>query len=69
LGGVQTPGILIVKKEILRQNPVPVGGGGGGAVFFVMETDHRFLKEPELREEAGTPAIVESIRAGMTFNF
>jgi selenocysteine lyase/cysteine desulfurase len=67
LGGVQTPGILIVKKEILRQNPVPVGGGGGGAVFFVKETDHRFLKEPELREEAGTPAIVESIRAGRTF--
>lgn len=28
------------------------------------ESDHRFLKEGELREEAGTPAIVESIRAG-----
>jgi hypothetical protein len=27
----------------------------------------RFLKEAELREEAGTPAIVESIRAGRNF--
>ena len=41
IGGVQTPGILVVKKEVLRQNAVPVGGGGGGAVFFVTETDHR----------------------------
>ena len=64
IGGVQTPGILIVKKDILTQNAVPAGGGGGGAVFFVKENDHRFLKEAELREEAGTPAIVEAIRAG-----
>ena len=64
IGGVQTPGVLVVKKEVLRQNAVPAGGGGGGAVFFVKEQDHRFLKEAELREEAGTPAIVESIRAG-----
>ena len=64
IGGVQTPGILIVKKDILTQNAVPAGGGGGGAVFFVKENDHRFLQEAELREEAGTPAIVEAIRAG-----
>ena len=25
----------------------------------------RYLKEPELREEGGTPAIVETIRAGL----
>jgi selenocysteine lyase/cysteine desulfurase len=42
----------------------PNDGGGGGTVFFVTETNHRFLKDAELREEGGTPAIVESIRAG-----
>ena len=68
IGGVQTPGVLVVKKDVLRQNVVPAGGGGGGAVFFVTESDHRFLKEGELREEAGTPAIVESIRAGTHSN-
>ena len=29
--------------------------------------DHRYLKEPELKEEGGTPAIVETIRAGLVF--
>lgn len=63
VGGVQTPGILIAKKQLFS-NPKP-DGGGGGSVFFVTEDDHRYLKETELREEGGTPAIVESIRAGL----
>ena len=65
LGGVQTPGVLIAKKSLF-QNCVPEGAGGG-AVFYVTDTDHRFLQEPEMREEGGTPAIVESIRAGLVF--
>lgn len=28
---------------------------------------HRYLREPELKEEGGTPAIVEAIRAGLVF--
>ena len=63
VGGVQTPGILIAKKRLFS-NPKP-DGGGGGSVFFVTEDNHRYLKETELREEGGTPAIVESIRAGL----
>jgi len=65
VGGIQTPGILIAKKSLF-QNRVP-NGGGGGSVFYVTETDHRYLQEPEVREEGGTPAIVESIRAGLVF--
>ena len=65
LGGVQTPGVLIAKKSLF-QNSVPEGAGGG-AVFYVTDTDHRFLQEPEMREEGGTPAIVESVRAGLVF--
>ena len=42
VGGVQTPGVLIAKKSLFR-NRVP-NGGGGGAVFFVSETDHRWLQ-------------------------
>jgi len=63
VGGVQTPGVLIAKKALF-QNRVP-NGGGGGTVFYVTDTDHRYLQEPEMREEGGTPAIVESIRAGL----
>jgi len=65
VGGVQSPGILIAKK-MLFQNRVP-NGHGGGAVFYVTDSDHRYLQEPEVREEGGTPAIVESVRAGLVF--
>ncbi|CAH3196907.1 unnamed protein product [Porites evermanni] len=58
-------GILIAKKSLFR-NPVP-SGCGGGSVFFVTENSHRYLKEIEMREEAGTPAIVGAIRAGLVF--
>ncbi|KAJ8297700.1 hypothetical protein KUTeg_024231 [Tegillarca granosa] len=33
----------------------------------VRREGHRYLQEPELKEESGTPAIVESIRAGLVF--
>ena len=31
------------------------------------ENSHRYLKEIEMKEEAGTPAIVGAIRAGLVF--
>ncbi len=38
---------------------------GGGTVAFVDPMGHRYLDDPVAREEGGTPAIVESIRAGL----
>ena len=40
---------------------------GGGTVAYVNPTDHLYLADPAHREEAGTPAIIESIRAGLVF--
>jgi hypothetical protein len=40
---------------------------GGGTVAYVNPTEHDYLTDPEQREEGGTPAIVESIRAGLVF--
>ncbi|XP_052796961.1 uncharacterized protein LOC128229235 [Mya arenaria] len=65
VGGVQTPGVLIAKKKLFK-NTVP-DGCGGGSVFFVRRDGHRYLQEPELKEEGGTPAIVEAVRAGLVF--
>ncbi|XP_074637843.1 putative cysteine desulfurase [Acropora palmata] len=65
VGGPGTPGLLIAKKKLFR-NPVP-GGCGGGTVLFVTRETHLYLESIEEREEGGTPAIVESIRAGMVF--
>ena len=66
VGGVQTPGLLVVKKQLFH-NKMPTIGGGGGTVVWVTNRDHEYSKDPEVFEEGGTPAIVESIRAGLAF--
>ena len=65
VGGPGTPGVLIVRRELLA-NSVPEVVGGG-TVAYVNQAEHRYLSDPEHREEGGTPAIVESIRAGLVF--
>ncbi len=65
VGGPGTPGALLVKRRLLH-NRVPAVPGGG-TVEWVTEEGQRYHDEPELREEGGTPAIVESIRAGLVF--
>ena len=65
MGGPQTPGVLVVRRDLVR-NEVPTVPGGG-TVDFVDPTGHRYVTDPVKREEGGTPAIVESIRAGLVF--
>ena len=65
IGGPGTPGILVIRRELLA-NSVP-DVVGGGTVAYVNPLEHRYLADPEHREEGGTPAIVESIRAGLVF--
>ena len=65
VGGPGTPGVLIVKKKLLK-NSVPASPGGG-TVLYVTPVDHQFIADHERREEGGTPAIVESVRAGLVF--
>jgi selenocysteine lyase/cysteine desulfurase len=65
IGGPATPGVLVVRRE-LTTNRVP-DVPGGGTVVFVNKDEHRYLDDPAHREEGGTPAIIESIRAGLVF--
>ncbi|MGH2407227.1 MAG: aminotransferase class V-fold PLP-dependent enzyme [Candidatus Limnocylindrales bacterium] len=65
IGGPGTPGLLVARRELFH-NRVP-SLVGGGTVAFVNEIGHRYLTDVEHREEGGTPAIVESIRAGLVF--
>ncbi len=64
-GGPGTPGVLVAKRALFR-NTVPVVPGGG-TVAYVNPDRHEFLNDPIHREEGGTPAILESIRAGLVF--
>lgn len=65
VGGPGTPGVLIARRTLFvnRVPDVP----GGGTVKYVNAGDHDYHTTIEHREEAGTPAIVESIRAGLVF--
>lgn len=65
VGGPGTPGLLIAAKNLFT-SPVPVVPGGG-TVTYVNAEEHRYLTDIEHREEGGTPAIIESIRAGLVF--
>jgi selenocysteine lyase/cysteine desulfurase len=65
IGGPSTPGVLVARRSLLvnRVPDVPAGG----TVAYVNQLEHRYLDDPVHREEGGTPAIVEAIRAGLVF--
>ena len=65
IGGPGTPGVLVVNRRLLT-NSVPESVGGG-TVAYVNPLEHRYVTDAAHREEAGTPGIIESIRAGMVF--
>jgi selenocysteine lyase/cysteine desulfurase len=65
IGGPGTPGVLVARRELFT-NRVP-DVPGGGTVRYVSTAEHDYHPEIEHREEAGTPAIIESIRAGLVF--
>ena len=65
IGGPSTPGVLAARRELFT-NRVP-DVPGGGTVAYVNDDDHRYLPDPTHREEGGTPAIIEAIRAGLVF--
>jgi selenocysteine lyase/cysteine desulfurase len=65
IGGPSTPGVLVARRELFA-NRVPEVPGGG-TVAYVNTDDHRYLADPTQREEGGTPAIIEAVRAGLVF--
>lgn len=66
VGGPGTPGVLVAKRHLFR-NRVPATIGGG-TVSYVTPLDHVYIEDVERREEGGTPAIIEAIRAGLVFS-
>jgi selenocysteine lyase/cysteine desulfurase len=65
VGGPGTPGVLVAKRRLLSRRVPSVPGGG--TIVYVSPSRQSYHPEPAVREEAGTPAIVESIRAGLVF--
>lgn len=66
LGGVGSCGILVMKKALCTQSTPTFAGGG--TVGYVSRSSHTFLSDIELVEDAGTPAILQFIKASLAYN-
>jgi len=64
LGGPGTPGVLIFNSE-LYNNTVPDDPGGGTVDWTNPWGQHKFSTNIEIREDGGTPAFLQTIRAAL----
>ncbi len=66
LGGVGACGVLVIKKELCTETTPTFAGGG--TVAYVSRVSHTFLSDLELIEDAGTPGILQFIKASLAYN-
>ncbi len=66
LGGVASCGLLVIKKELCTE--IKPTFAGGGTVAYVSRKSHNFLDDFEMKENAGTPGIIQFIRASLAYN-
>jgi len=67
LGGPATSGILVFNEGIYRTD-LPPTTAGGGTVTFVGYDTHDFSNDIETREKAGTPPILQTIKAALVLD-
>ncbi|MDD5358945.1 MAG: aminotransferase class V-fold PLP-dependent enzyme [Sulfurovaceae bacterium] len=66
LGGIGSCGILVMKKELTTEAKPTFAGGG--TVSYVSRTSHNFLSDIEMIEDAGTPGVLQFIKASLAYN-
>jgi len=64
IGGPGACGILVINSKIY-DNTIPPTTAGGGTVDYVSELGQDYYKNPEEREKAGTPGIIQAIKASL----
>jgi selenocysteine lyase/cysteine desulfurase len=67
LGGPGTSGVLIFNEKIYRKD-LPPTTAGGGTVRYVGFHGHDFAEDVETREKAGTPPILQAIKAALVLD-
>ncbi|TLD84407.1 aminotransferase class V-fold PLP-dependent enzyme [Helicobacter sp. MIT 11-5569] len=65
-GGIGSSGILIIHRALIDKT-LPPTFCGGGTVGYVSRTSAQYFGKDEQREEAGTPGILEFLRAYLGF--
>jgi selenocysteine lyase/cysteine desulfurase len=66
LGGPGSSGILVFNDRLYRRE-LPPSIAGGGTVHYVSPEDQDFIEDIEEREKAGTPGILQTLRAALAF--
>lgn len=66
LGGPGSSGLLVIKKELCKDYNKPTFSGGG-TVSYVSRTSLKYLDDFEHREDAGTPGILQFIKASLAY--
>lgn len=64
LGGPGTCGLLCFNENLYPRD-LPPSVGGGGTVVYVNPAGHAFVRDVEEREKAGTPGILQILRAAL----
>ena len=66
LGGPGSSGVLVFNERLYRKD-LPPSVGGGGTVDYVSPTDQDFVEDVEEREKAGTPGVLQTLKAALAF--
>lgn len=66
LGGPGTCGLLAIRRSLIDNELSPTFAGGG-TVAYVSKDEHFFNSDIEVREDAGTPPILQLIKASFAY--
>ena len=66
LGGPGSCGVLVFNERLYHRE-LPPTVCGGGTVDYVSEVDQDFVTDVEARERAGTPGVLQTLKAALVF--
>ncbi len=66
LGGPGASGVLVFNERIYHRE-LPPSVSGGGTVDYVGLDGQDFIRDIEEREKAGTPGVLQTLKAGLVF--
>ncbi len=66
LGGPGSSGVLVFNERLYCRD-LPPSVAGGGTVDYVSPFDQDFIADIEAREQAGTPGVLQTLKAALAF--
>jgi selenocysteine lyase/cysteine desulfurase len=67
LGGPGSSGVLVFNERLYPRD-LPPSVGGGGTVDYVSPVDQDFIVDIEEREKAGTPGVLQTLKAALALD-